>query len=180
MKNTEQKYGWLSILFHWLSVVIVIGMFILGIWMVDLEYYDAWYKSAPALHKSIGISFLLLMLLRVVWRKMQPQPEPLSTHSEMERKMGHIMHLALYGLIFLIMVSGYLIATADGRGINVFDLFTIPGFDEFMEDQEDVAGEIHEILAYTLILMVIAHAGAAIKHHVIDKDSTLKRMLGRS
>jgi len=177
MKNTKQYYGWMSIILHWLSAVIVLGMFILGIWMVDLDYYDAWYKTGPALHKSVGISFFLLMLVRVFWRKIQIQPESLSTHSEIEKKWGHRMHRALYLFIFLIMVSGYLISTADGRGIKIFDLFSIPGFDAFIENQEDLAGVFHEYTVYTFILMVILHAGAAIKHHIIDKDNTLKRIL---
>jgi len=87
------------------------------------------------------------------------------------------MHRALYLFIFLIMVSGYLISTADGRGIKIFDLFSIPGFDAFIENQEDLAGVFHEYTVYTFILMVILHAGAAIKHHIIDKDNTLKRIL---
>ncbi len=178
MKNTKQKYGWISILFHWLSLLIVLAMIALGVWMVDLDYYDSWYKAGPALHKSIGLSFFLLMLARVIWRTIQTQPESLPTHTKTEKKWGQIMHLALYGSIFLIMMSGYLISTADGRGILVFELFSIPGFDPFIENQEDIAGVIHEYAAYTLILMVIFHAGAALKHHIIDKDNTLKRILG--
>ncbi|MBL4909424.1 MAG: cytochrome b [Alteromonadaceae bacterium] len=178
IKNTNSHYGWLTITLHWLVAVLIFTLFALGVWMVDLTYYHAWYKSAPALHKSIGISLLLLMLLRLLWRLQQIQPQPLSTHRQFERKAGHTVHLLLYGLFFLIALSGYLISTADGRGIDVFQLFTVPALGAFIENQEDIAGVIHQYLAYSLILLTLLHALAALKHHIIDKDITLKRMLG--
>jgi len=177
MKNTTSHYGWLTITLHWLSAIIIFSLFALGFWMVDLTYYDAWYKEAPHLHKSIGICLLFLMVFRFIWRKKQVQPEALKTHSPIERKAGHAVHILLYVLFFLIAVSGYLISTADGRGIEVFQLFTVPGFGSFIDDQEDIAGVVHEYLAYSLIALALLHALAACKHHFIDKDITLKRML---
>ena len=96
MKNTRQHYGWLAISLHWISAITIISLFALGFWMVDLGYYDSWYKTGPALHKSIGISFFLLMLFRLMWKVIQIQPESLSSHTEIEKKLGHWMHLALY------------------------------------------------------------------------------------
>lgn len=178
MKNTKQKYGIVSIAFHWMSVLAVFGLFGLGYWMVDLDYYHTWYKQGPDLHKSIGIVFLIFMLMRALWRIFQLQPEPLNSHSATERKLGHYMHILLYIVIFSIMISGYLISTADGRAIGVFQLFEIASVGEFIEDQEDVAGLYHQYAAYTLIFMVLLHAFAALKHHFIDKDKTLRRMFG--
>ncbi|PHS19243.1 MAG: cytochrome b [Kangiella sp.] len=178
MKNTRQHYGWLAISLHWISAITIISLFALGFWMVDLGYYDSWYKTGPALHKSIGISFFLLMLFRLMWKVIQIQPESLSSHTEIEKKLGHWMHLALYALVFFIMMSGYLISTADGRGIEVFQFFEVPAISAFIENQEDVAGLVHQYAAYTLVFMVVLHASAALKHHFIDKDKTLTRMLG--
>jgi len=178
MKNSTGHYGYLTITLHWLVAIIVFGLFALGFWMVDLTYYDAWYKSGPALHKSIGISLLIIMLFRVFWRVKQTNPDALPTHSNFEKKVGHSVHILLYGLLFLIMTSGYLISTADDRGIDVFNLFTVPGFGSFIENQEDVAGVIHQYLAYSMMVLVFLHAVAALKHHFVDKDITLKRMLG--
>jgi cytochrome b561 len=76
------------------------------------------------------------------------------------------------------MVSGYLISTADGRGIDVFGLFTVPATLQGIDHQEDVAGASHLVLAVTLIALALLHAGAALKHHFIDRDRTLRRMLG--
>jgi cytochrome b561 len=76
------------------------------------------------------------------------------------------------------MVSGYLISTADGRGVSVFGWFTVPATLHGIDGQEDVAGVVHLTLASTLVAVALLHAGAAFKHHFIDRDRTLKRMLG--
>ncbi len=179
MKNTNSHYGWLTITIHWLVALTVFGLFGLGYWMVDLGYYDSWYKTGPALHKSIGMTLLGLMLFRVIWRVKQVQPTAPSSHTSLEKKLGHSMHKILYFLIFFIMMSGYLISTADERGISVFGLFEVPGFGSLINNQEDLAGFIHKYAAYLVIGLTLLHAAAALKHHFIDKDETLTRMLGK-
>ena len=79
--------------------------------------------------------------------------------------------------MFLIVLSGYLISTADGRSIEVFNWFEIPAFVTPIENQEDLAGDVHFYLASTLMVLVALHGLAALKHHFLDKDATLKRML---
>ena len=179
MNNTQTHYGYVSIFFHWLSALSIFGLFALGYYMVDLGYYDQWYKTAPELHKSIGILLFILMVIRLIWRFIQLTPEHLTSHSNFERKAGKFIHSVLYLLIFIMMIAGYLISTADDRGIDVFALFTVPGFGSFIENQEDIAGLVHKWLAYLLISLSSLHAIAALKHHFIDKDNTLNRMTGR-
>jgi cytochrome b561 len=89
------------------------------------------------------------------------------------------MHKALYALLFTVMISGYLISTADGRAISVFNIFELPALPWSIENQEDIAGDIHFWLACFLVGFASLHALAALKHHFIEKDHTLKRMLGR-
>jgi len=178
MKNTKYYYGWLTITLHWLVAITVIGLFALGYWMVDLGYYDNWRKAGPLLHKSIGLTLVSVMIIRVIWRIKEVQPIPLSTYKSYEIKSSHLMHIFLYILIFIIMISGYLISTADARGIAFFQLFEIPGFGSIIENQEDIAGVFHQYTAYFLIMMTLIHALAALKHHFINKDLTLLRMFG--
>ena len=78
------------------------------------------------------------------------------------------------------MLSGYLISTADGRAIEVFGLISVPALGSLVENQEDIAGVFHKYAAYLLVTLAIMHALAAVKHHFIDKDQTLKRMIGQS
>ncbi|PKG76400.1 cytochrome b [Shewanella sp. Choline-02u-19] len=175
--NTKKSYGLVAILFHWLSALAVIGLFAVGFWMVDLTYYSEWYKTAPYLHKSVGLILLLLTLSRIFWRMFTPNPKSLASHKRWERSAGHITHGVLYLLLLVIMVSGFLISTADDRGIWVFNWFEIPSLGVFMEDQADIAGVIHQYAAYSLIGLVLIHALGALKHHFIDKDSTLLRII---
>ncbi|BCO30678.1 cytochrome b [Thiohalobacter sp. COW1] len=177
LRNTSTGYGWISILLHWLVALVIIGLFALGLWMTDLTYYDPWYREAPAIHKSVGILLFLAILLRLAWRWCNPRPVPLSNHKPWERRLAHWTHVLLYALPLLVMVSGYLISTAEGRPVEVFDWFSVPATFSGYEQQEDIAGEIHEILAFILIGLASVHALAALKHHFIDRDRTLRRML---
>lgn len=179
IKNTRSRYGWLSVSIHWLMALTVIGMFALGIWMRQLSYYDPWYKDGPTIHKSIGILLFILLLARIVWRNINIRPSDDPALKAWERITAHLTHFALYGLMLALMIAGYLISTADGRPIDVFNLFSVPATLHGLADQEDIAGEIHEILAWALVLLAGVHALAALKHHFINRDSTLLKMLGR-
>tara|TARA_R110002167_G_scaffold92535_2_gene248488 strand:+ start:2368 stop:2961 length:594 start_codon:yes stop_codon:yes gene_type:complete len=178
-KNTPSRYGWLSIALHWGMALIVIGMFALGIWMRELSYYDPWYKDAPAIHKSFGILLFLMLVVRIVWRNINIRPTDDPALKPWERTTAHLTHIALYGLMFALMIAGYLISTADGRAIEVFDWFQVPATLYDLPEQEDIAGEIHELIAWALILLAGVHALAALKHHFINRDTTLLKMLGR-
>lgn len=178
-RNSPARYGLVSISLHWLVALAVFGLFALGYWMVGLSYYDPWRQEAPDLHKSIGLLLFGLMLLRVLWRLLNPSPAALASHGAMTRLASKLGHGLLYLGLFGVMITGYLISTADGRGIEVFGLFTVPATFTGIPDQEDVAGDIHRILAWGLVIFAGVHGLAALKHHVIDRDSTLLRMFGR-
>lgn len=178
MKNTKENYGWLTIVLHWSVATLVIALFVLGYWMVDLGYYHAWYKQGPDLHKSIGIILFMLMIARVIVRLTSIQPISVTTHSSSEKALASLAHKLLFMIVFIVMCSGYLISTADGRAIEIFGFISIPSLGELFANQEDLAGVIHKYCAYFLIFTVLLHALAALKHHFIDKDNTLLRMLG--
>lgn len=177
MRNSSEGYGLPAILLHWLVALTVLGMFTLGLWMTDLTYYDAWYREAPAIHKSIGILLFLVMLVRLLWRITNVRPADEPGLSSLERRLAHAAHLLLYLLIFMVMLSGYLISTADGRPIEVFGLFSVPALLSHIPNQEDIAGKIHLILAVILVSLAGLHALAALKHHFIDRNRTLIKML---
>jgi cytochrome b561 len=178
-RNTPSRYGLISIALHWLVALTVFGLFALGYWMVDLDYYSSWYKTAPELHKSIGILLFMVMLGRMLWRRISPPPVSLPEHDRLTRLGARCGHAFLYLGLFVLMLSGYLISTADGRGIGVFGLFAVPATITGIPNQEDVAGLVHEYLGWALVIFAALHALAALKHHFIDRDRTLTRMLGR-
>ncbi len=167
----------MSITLHWGSVIAVFFLFGLGLWMDDLDYYDPWYRTAPDIHKGVGVLFISLVFGRLVWRLVNTKPKENPGHKPWEKKIAGVAHWALYLLMILMLPTGYLITTASGQGLSVFDWFTLPPLVTNIDNLEDVAGEIHELFAYSLILLVILHAVGAVKHHFWDKDNTLKRML---
>lgn len=179
-RNTPTRYGAISIALHWLVALAVIGLFALGLWMVGLDYYSAWYQAAPDWHKSLGLLLLLVMLLRLGWRFLSPGPAPLAEPGDPGRLVATLMHGVLYLILFAVPVTGYLISTADGRPVSVFGWFDVPALVTGLPDQADIAGWLHEYLAWALIVLAALHALAALKHHFLDRDPTLVRMLGRS
>lgn len=178
LKNTPTRFGQLSIALHWLVALAVYGMFALGLWMVTLGYYDNWYHQAPELHKSIGIVLFTVMILRLIWRFVSPPPKPLSSYSPLVRFSAIAAHLLMYVILFAILITGYLISTADGKPIEVFGLVSVPATLAGYGQQADLAGDIHLYLAWSVVIISLLHGLAALKHHFIDRDITLKRMLG--
>ena len=177
-KNTEKQWGWVVIVLHWFLVLPIIGLFALGLYMMDLGYYDSFYTLAPQIHEAIGLLILALMLFRVLWRALNKTPEPPVTNSKLINLASHIAHNILYLLLFTILFSGLLISYAGGQGIKIFDWFVIPGPQELFENQATFAGDIHYFAAFAMIALVVLHTIAALKHHFIDKDTTLTNMLG--
>lgn len=182
IRNTRHSWGWLSVIFHWLTALAVIGLFASGIWMVDLTYYSEWYTTAPHWHKSVGMLLLFIVIVRLAWRLLNPTPAHEASVSRPERIAAAIAQVLLYLLLFTVLLAGYFIPTANGEPVEVFGWFTVPasltGLDNFGMAQEDLAGTIHKYAAWTLVIVAGIHAAGALKHHFIDRNATLKRMLG--
>jgi cytochrome b561 len=179
IRNSNSRYGALSIFLHWGVALTVFAMFALGLWMVGLGYYDSWRKAGPDLHKSIGLVLFAFMVVRVIWRQVSPPPPATANQGRLTRLAAHLVHLFLYFALFALMIAGYLISTADGVGISVFGLFEVPALVSGLPNQADVAGQIHLYIAWTVVIFAVLHGLAALKHHFIDRDATLVRMLGR-
>lgn len=176
-RNRHDGWGAIAIALHWLTAITVIFMFALGLYMTGLDYYDPWYRKGPDLHRSIGVLLFVVVVLRLLWRLVGPTPAPLPEHKPWERLLAAAVHIMLYLLLLTLMISGYLITTADGSSIEVFGWFSVPA--TFTgEHQEDYAGAVHLFLAWTVIGLALLHAAAALKHHFLDRDRTLRRMLG--
>jgi cytochrome b561 len=174
IRDSEAGYGLVSRLFHWLMALAILAMFGLGLWMVGLDYYDPYYHSAPELHKSVGILLLVALAFRFGWRVANVRPSD-DDLSPLERAAARVVHWGFYPLLFALMVSGYLISTADGRAIDVFGWFAVPS-PGVHKGLEDTAGAVHRWLAYLAIALAAVHAAAALKHHVLDRGRVLTRM----
>ncbi len=174
-RNTETNYGLIHIGLHWTVAAMIAVLLPLGLWMTGLDYYDPWYRKGPDLHRAIGIMLGLVLMIRISWRLGSGIPCPLQS-SGWQLTAAHTAHLLLYLLPVMLIISGYLISTADGRAVDVFGWFEIPATLQGIEGQEDIAGDIHFALAMLLLTVIVLHAGAALRHHFILKDDTLLRM----
>lgn len=167
-KNSSSQYGWVAVVLHWLCAFFIVLMFALGLWMVELNYYNSFYTLAPWIHKSAGVLLFLFMLTRLLWRLINPTPKLDSTYATWEKMLAKLAHGLFYVIIFAIIISGYLIATADGRPVEVFGWFSVPALTSF-SDQEDNAGWFHLIVSYGLMGLVVIHVCGFIKHRLFDR-----------
>jgi cytochrome b561 len=178
MKSEVKNYNLVARGVHWVSALVIIGLFAVGLWMVDLSYYSEWYRTAPHWHKSIGLLLAGLTLFRLFWKIVTASPKVEGAAYEVIG--AKLAHLGMYAILLALFASGYLISTEDGRGIDVFTWFTVPGLGALFENQADIAGQVHFYAAWALIIIAAVHAIAALKHHFINKDNTLRKMIGAS
>ncbi len=177
-RNTVERYGTVAQGFHWIVAVLVIGLLGLGLYMETLDPLPSTFKIY-ALHKSLGIVVLTLAVLRLVWKIANPHPHALPTHKEWERFLAKLVHLFLYFAIIAMPLSGWIMSSAKGFPVNLFGIegLTLPNLVSTNKDVAEAAEEFHEIIAYSLIVVIGLHFAGALKHHVIDKDGTLRRMI---
>jgi len=175
--STAQRYGLFAIVLHWTVAGAALALFALGWWMTGLDYYHPWYHRAPALHQSFGVLFTALVVLRLTLRLTAP-PVEIILLPRWQRLASRLVHQALDGLLILVVLSGYLLTTAKGQGIDVFGWFTVPAIHIVLDRQEDLAGFWHETTAWTMIVTAGLHAAAALDHHFRRRDDVLRAMLG--
>ena len=164
-------------LVHWLTALIILGLTGLGWWMVGLSYYDSWYNRSLDLHKGFGIVALILGLAFIARKAFGPTPPAEATLTPAERAASKAVHGILFVMMLAMPLSGYVISTSSGDAVSVFGLFSVPAVAKSTADVRDLAVDIHYWLAYCGLAVIVLHAVAALKHHVIDKDRTLMRML---
>lgn len=177
LRNTQQRYGILSRLLHWLVAVLILFLVWLGWYMVDLDYYDPWYYDSLNWHESLGMIALFLALAKIGWQVYSPVPEPGAGLGPWERRASRGMHWLLLVLMVVIPVTGYLTSTSDGKAVEVFAWLRVPAIISHDTSVRDWAITLHYWLAYGIFFLALGHAGAALKHQFLDRDGTLARML---
>lgn len=170
------KYTRTAISLHWLIFLAIAGTFALGVYMHELPLSPNKLKLY-SWHKWAGISIFLLVLIRLAWRLTHPAPALPETMPALLKKAAHGAHWLLYALMIAIPVSGWLMSSAKGFQTVWFGLVPLPDLLPKDKALGDALTEVHEALNFTLLGMVILHAAAALKHHFIDRDTVLTRML---
>jgi cytochrome b561 len=179
IRNTTRRWGAIAQLLHWLVVLLVIAQFTLALLADDLP---AGMKKLTLLsrHKSIGITILALVFLRLGWRWANPTPTLPSTLKPYERLLARGTHLLLYVLLFAMPLSGWMMSSARGFPVSWFGFFQLPDLVPKDKALYEALVSTHETLAWTLVAIVALHVGAALKHHFMLKDDVLRRMLPSS
>ncbi|MBX3698138.1 MAG: cytochrome b [Dokdonella sp.] len=175
LKNTENRWGGMAQSLHWLMALGILGNGILGLIMDEMPRGMAKLNTF-AIHKSIGLTVLALLILRVSWRLFDraPPDEPMP---RWQRFAAHATHGVLYLLMLAIPLSGWIYNSLHGYPLQWFKWFNLPALMEKNEALSDLAGETHEALFWVLVAVLVAHVGGALVHHWFERDNTLLRML---
>ena len=178
LKNTKDQWGSVSKTLHWLIVVLFLAMAWIGLTMGDMRNGPDKIETY-ALHKSIGITILVLMLLRLAWRLYAGAPDPVPGTPRWQERIATLTHWALYALLIAMPISGLVLNSAAGFPLQWFGLFNLPAIVGRDHDLHELAEDVHELLFWLLTTLVVLHAAAAIYHHLFQRDATLTRMLPR-
>jgi cytochrome b561 len=177
LKNTDERWGPVSQLLHWLIVALILVMAVVGLVMDDLPRTPKYFWVYTA-HKSTGITILALVLLRLGWRWYAGSPTPVAGTPTWQHRIAVLTHVLLYALILAMPLSGWLYDSASGlRPFKWFGLFEMPKLVAPDRDLSDLARSAHEWLFWSLVALMAVHAAAAFHHHLFRGDVTLVRML---
>ncbi|WP_397474771.1 cytochrome b [Pusillimonas sp.] len=172
----KTHYNPMAVALHWLMALGLLGTFALGFYMHDLPLSPNMLKLY-SWHKWAGIGLLLLIVVRLGWRIVHPAPTMPASMGRLSRLAAHAGHWLLYALMLVIPISGWLMSSAQGFQVVWFGVVPLPDLVSKNAELGALLMQVHKYLNYTLFVAVIGHAGAALGHHFIKKDTVLTRML---
>ncbi len=176
LRNTTARWGAIAQGLHWLIVILIIAQVVLAS-LADELPLGMKKLAMLARHKSVGITILALAIIRLLWRWMNPTPPLPGNLKPYERWLAQFTHAALYILLFAMPLSGWMMSSARGFPVSWFGFFQLPDLVPKSRPLYDGLVATHEMLAWVLGAVVALHVAAALKHHFILKDHTLRRML---
>lgn len=176
--NTENRYGFVTKFLHWLVMLLVIGMLTVGTFMGDIESKDL-KGQVYMLHKSTGLIILTLGILFILWSTMNRKPKYPIDMPCREKCLARTVHVLLYVLLVAMPLSGWIMSSAAGYYPNFFGQFEVPmPFIPVLKPLSQTAKDFHYYFAWSFAGLIGLHAIGALKHHFIDKNDLMKRMLG--
>jgi cytochrome b561 len=174
--NTKERYGSLSLTLHWITFLVMIGVF------ACVELHENYPKGDPmrgalmSWHFQLGLTVLILAVLRVVLKFMAPEPEIKPTLTRVQYLGAKAMHVALYLIMIVMPIAGFIGRTLQGRTTYFFGI-ALPVLLETNKDLAENIFDVHGLIGNTAYFLIGAHAAAALFHHYFQKDNTLLRML---
>jgi cytochrome b561 len=179
LQNSERRYGAVAIALHWLMALLLSALVALGLYMTRLPDvgFDTWKIRLILYHKQLGILALMLVALRLLWRLGNVLPRLVAALPDWQKVVARFVHLCFYGLMLALPLTGWLMSSATGIPVSVLGLFTLPDLVPYDDRLFHELVEVHRYLGYALIVCMAAHIAAALRHHFLLWDSTLKKML---
>ena len=174
-RNTKQSWGSVSKALHWLIVLLILNQWVIAQRADALTGFQKF--TALNWHKWFGMTILMLALIRLAWRLMNPVPDITRDTRPWERLLARLSHFLLYLLVFAMPVSGWLMSSAKAYGVSWFNLFQFPDLVGRDERLYELMHDLHGILFGTLCVVAALHVAGALKHHFIDRNDVLRRML---
>lgn len=182
--DTPEKFSHTSLMLHWLVGITMIALLAIGVYMADNKVY-----SLYPWHKSFGFLILFFVVARVYWRVKNGWPQAVGQYSRMEISLSKVVHWVLILGTLIMPISGMMLSIMGGHGLAVFD-FEIVARNADPENMKKVIAHskelaslgktLHHWVGDIMIIAISLHVLGALKHHIIDKDGTLRRMLGKS
>ncbi len=172
--NSRSRFGIVAISLHWIIAILIIGLLAEGLYMEDLPI-NLQKLKLYGWHKEYGLVVLFLAIFRIVWSMSNQRPE--LELPWLEKLAARSMHWVFYIFMLAMPLTGWLITSSASLPVSFFGLFTLPNLVEANEDNRLLFEWVHEWLGYALIAAIALHTAAALKHHFINKDDILKRML---
>ena len=174
LKNSSTRFGLIAILLHWVMAIVIIGLLASGLYMVGLPLGLQKLKLY-GWHKEYGLLILGLVIIRLCWRLINTTPR--LSLPWWELLAARLVHWVFYGFMIAMPVTGWLITSTAGLPASFFNLFTLPNLIAPNQEWLPVFESIHQWLGYAMIATIVLHVLAALKHHFINKDDILRRMI---
>ena len=178
MNAPPAPYTAVAIALHWLMALLLVGMLAVGFYMVDLPV-SPWKLKIYSWHKWTGVTLFVLVSVRLVWRLSHRPPDLPRTMSALARLVTHSGHWLLYGLMFAIPVSGWLMSSAKGFQTVYLGVLPIPDLVGKNKVLGDLLLRVHQTLNLLFVATLLCHVGMVLKGHWVDKRPILRRMLPR-
>ena len=172
------RYTAPAIALHWIVAILILANLALGLYTVGLPLSPTKLRYF-SFHKWIGVTVFLLAAARLLWRLAHPAPALPEGMPAWERKTAHATHALLYLLFFAAPLTGWLFSSASGFQTVYLGVVPIPDLLSKDKALADVLKLAHKSINYTMAGVIVLHVAAALKHHFVDKDDVLRRMLPR-
>lgn len=174
---TPKRYGAPAIAVHWLMAFGIFAAFGMGVYMVDIPGITPFKLKLFNWHKWLGVSLFALLALRLVVRLFTKTPAYPAHWSVRTVRLAKLGHAALYVLMLAVPLLGYFYSLAAGFPVVWFGVIELPVLIERDLALKDLLKTVHELSAKALVLLVVGHVLMALKHHLVDKDGVLGRMI---